>query len=127
MGVDRATKGWGWTSARNRSLFVLMHEPLYTLLPLIPGTEPPAAGLTLEEAFTRIMALCERHYTFARVGRVMRLYVSDAAVGEPEFESDVPIDAYARRAIKAQVCEHGLGRYRILCEAQRATMETCHG
>ena len=90
-----------------------MREPLYTLVPLEPGTELLAMGLTLEEAFARMLALCERHYVFSRVGRVMRLYMSTAALGEPEFESDLPTDMYARRAIKAQVCEHGLGRYRV--------------
>jgi len=89
-----------------------MLEPRYTVLSLI-ADEPKAIGLTLDEAFARIMALSERHYVFARVGRVMRLYVSTADLGEPEFESDLPTDIYARRAIKAQVCEHGLGRYRV--------------
>lgn len=90
-----------------------MSDPRYTVLPLDDLAEPEAVGLTLDEAFARIMALCERHYTFARVGRVMRLYLSTADLGEPEFESDLPTDIYARRAIKAQVCEHGLGRYRV--------------
>lgn len=108
-------------------MFVLMREPRYTVLPLAPGTEPAAPGLILEEAFTRIMALSERHYTFARLGRVTRLHISGAAVGELEFESDLPTDASAQRAIKAQVCEHGLGRYRVLWDGARATMEMCHG
>jgi hypothetical protein len=90
-----------------------MGEPRYTVRPLDDLSEPMAIGLTLEEAFARIMALCERQYVFSRTGRVMRLYMSDANLGEPEFESDLPTDMYARRAIKAQVCEHGLGRYRV--------------
>jgi hypothetical protein len=89
-----------------------MSDPRYTVLSLATN-EPKAVGLTLDEAFARIMALCERHYAFARVGRVMRLYVSTADLGEPEFDSDLPTDIYARRAIKAQVCDHGLGRYRV--------------
>lgn len=95
------------------SCFVLMTEPRYNVLPLQGDQEPKAIGLTLEEAFARIMALSERQYLFSRTGRVMRLYMSDANLGEPEFESDLPTDMYARRAIKAQVCEHGLGRYRV--------------
>lgn len=43
----------------------------------------------------------------------MRLYMQTTNLGEPEFESDLPTDMYARRAIKAQVCEPGLGRYRV--------------
>jgi hypothetical protein len=89
-----------------------MLDPRYTVLPLTRD-EPEAVGLTLDEAFARIMALCERQYIFRRTGLVMRLYMSEANLGEPEFESDLPTDMYARRAIKAQVCEHGLGRYRV--------------
>jgi len=90
-----------------------MQEPRYTVLPLDAHDEAIAAGLSLEEAFARIMALCERQYVFCRTGGVMRLYLTNGSLGEREFESDLPTDMYARRAIKAQVCEHGLGRYRV--------------
>ena len=59
------------------------------------------------------VALREKRIGYLSHSAVTRGAPSTADLGEPEFESDLPTDIYARRAIKAQVCEHGLGRYRV--------------
>jgi hypothetical protein len=109
----------GWTPDENRSLFVLMEEPLYTLIPLDPKQETVAPGLTLREAFTRLMAIAERDYMFFRTGAwVMHLTTTHKPPGEPEFESTLSVDSQARDAIMRQVCEYGLGLFRMVTDEQ---------
>jgi hypothetical protein len=74
-------------------------------------------GLTLKAAFTRIMALSGRRYVFTRTSRLAHLIMTEPAEGEPSFESPLAVDAQAREAIMAQVCAHGLGRFRVLTDA----------
>jgi hypothetical protein len=91
-----------------------MREQLFTLIPLDPAAETPAPGLTLKEAFTRLMALAGRDYMFFRTGAwVMHLVTPQMPVGEPHFESSLSVDTQARAAIMREVCEHGLGIYRL--------------
>ena len=77
-----------------------------------------ARGLTLQEAFTRIMALMGREYAFARTCRVMHLMMTGVKEGEPEFLSEFTTDETARNAIMAQVCAHGFGRFRVITDEQ---------
>lgn len=79
----------------------------------VKGT--PAPGLTLKEAFTRLMALAGRDYMFFRTGAwVMHLVTPQKPSGEPNFESSLSVDAQARAAIMREVCEHGLGLFRMV-------------
>jgi hypothetical protein len=77
-----------------------------------------ARGLTLQEAFTRIMALMGREYAFARTCRVMHLMMTGVKEGEPEFLSEFTTDETARNAIMAQVCAYGFGRFRVITDEQ---------
>ena len=77
-----------------------------------------ARDLTLQEAFTRIMALMGREYAFARTCRVMHLMMTGVKEGEPEFLSEFTTDETARNAIMAQVCAHGFGRFRVITDEQ---------
>src|ERR1700744_2406146 len=96
-----------------------MQEPRFTLLPLDPRLATIAPGLTLLEAFTRLMAIAERDYMFFRTGGwVMHLVSPNKVPGEPDFESSLSIDAQARAAIMRQVCDHGLGLFRMIPDEQ---------
>jgi hypothetical protein len=96
-----------------------MGEQHFTLLPLKPGLGTIAPGLTLVEAFTRVMAMAGRDYIFFRTGAwVMHLVSPRKPPGEPEFESSLAVDAQARAAIMRQVCEHGLGLFRMVHDEQ---------
>jgi hypothetical protein len=96
-----------------------MQEPLYTLIPLDPKQGTIAPGLTLREVFTRLMAVAERDYMFFRTGAwVMHLATTQKLSGEPEFESTLSVDSHARAAIMRQVCEHGLGLFRMVSDEQ---------
>jgi hypothetical protein len=108
----------GWTPAKNRSSFVLMQEQRFTLIPLDPELGTVAPGLTLLEAFTRLMAVAGRDYMFFRTGWVMHMVSPGKPHGEPEFESPLAVDSQARAAIMRQVCEHGLGLFRMVPDEQ---------
>jgi hypothetical protein len=95
-----------------------MQELRFTLIPLDPELGTVAPGLTLLEAFTRLMAMAERDYMFFRTGWVMHLVSPRKPPGEPEFESSVSVDAQARAAIMRQVCDHGLDIYRMVSDEQ---------
>jgi hypothetical protein len=96
-----------------------MIKQLYTLVPLDPTQGTNAPGLTLLEAFTRLMAFAGRDYMFFRTGAwVMHLVTPQKPAGETNFESSLSVDAQARAAIMRQVCEHGLGLYRIVPDIQ---------
>jgi hypothetical protein len=91
---------------------------MYTVRSIPSDITTDARGLTLTEAFCRIMALMGRHYAFARTGRVMHLMMTDVGSDEPEFLSEFSTDETARNAIMAQVCAHGLGRFRVITDEQ---------
>jgi hypothetical protein len=91
---------------------------MYTVRTIPPDILTDARGLTLAEAFTRIMALMGRHYAFARTCRVMHLMMTGVEEGEPEFLSEFTTDETARNAIMAQVCAHGFGRFRVVTDDQ---------
>ena len=74
---------------------------MYTVREIPPNLLTDAQGLDLRETFTRIMALTERQYEFVRTGRRMHLLMTNAAPGEPTFESEFAVDAQARNAIMA--------------------------
>jgi hypothetical protein len=96
-----------------------MREPLYTLIPLDPCYGTIAPGLTLLEAFTRLMAVAERDYMFFRTGAwTMHMVMPQKPAGEPQFESTLAVDAQARAAIMRQVCDHGLGVFRMMPDEQ---------
>jgi hypothetical protein len=96
-----------------------MQEQLFTLIPLDARHGTTAPGLTLLEAFTRLMALAERDYMFFRTGAwVMHLAMPQKPSGEPKFESSLSVDAQARTAIMRQVCDHGLGVFRMIPNEQ---------
>lgn len=95
-----------------------MREQRFTLLPLDPKLGTIAPGLTLHEAFTRVMALAGRDYMFFRTGWVMHLASPQKRAGEPEFESSLSIDSHARADIMRQVCDHGLGLFRMVPDEQ---------
>ena len=90
---------------------------MYTIRTIPPDRSSDAPGLSLLEAFTRIMAMADRHYMFTRTARVMHM-LTDRPPGEPRFESAITTDEAARNAIMAQVCAHGLGRFRVISDEQ---------
>lgn len=91
---------------------------MYTICSKRPDLEADVGGLTVQEAFTRIMALEGLDYSFTRTGRVMHLLLSKAVPDAPEFLSAIAVDALARNAIMAQVCCHGFGQYRVIPDEQ---------
>ena len=91
---------------------------MYTIRTIPPDLKTDARGLTLEEAFARIMALTDRQYMFTRTARIMHLLMTNIAAGEPEFLSEITVDGHARRAIMAQVCDHGLGLFTVMTDEQ---------
>lgn len=65
------------------------------------------------------MALAERDYMFFRTGAwVMHLVTPQRLPTEPDFESSLSVDAQVRAAIMRQVCDHGLGLFRMLPDEQ---------
>ncbi len=104
-----------------------MHEQLYTLIPLHHKHGTIAPGLTLREAFTRVMAVAGRDYMFFRTGAwVMHLTTPGKPVGEPQFESTLAVDAQARAEIMQKVCDHGLGLFQMIPHEQFQTEGLAH-
>ena len=104
-----------------------MPKPTLTLHDLAHPRSLPARGLTLDEAFARVMALAGRErWAFPRTARVMHLVLMPCHTDDPVFESTLPVDGQARDDIMAQVCAHGLGQFRVtpdkkfVAEASRA-------
>lgn len=83
-------------------------------IPSSPLTD--ARGLTLTEAFQRIMGLTGRAYRFTRTGRVMHLLMTDPP--EADFLSHATNDVVARQEIMGLVCRHGLGEFEFMTDAQ---------
>jgi len=105
-----------------------MPEQLYTLIPLHPKHGTIAPGLTLLEAFTRLMAVAGRDYMFFRTGAwVMHLTTPGKPPGEPVFESTLAVDAQARAEIMRQVCDHGLGLFQMIPQEHTQTEGFGHG
>jgi hypothetical protein len=91
---------------------------MYAIRTLPPNSRSDVFGLTLDEAFARIMALADRQYRFTRTGYVMHLLMTNATPGEPEFSSPSANNAVARREIKEQVCAHGLGMFQVMTDTE---------
>ena len=93
---------------------------MYIVSPLPSHPHMEARGLTLDEAFVRIMALAERHYTFVRTGWAMQLLMTNSPPDEPIFCSHATSEAVARQEIKRAVCRHGLGQFQVLTDQVHA-------
>ena len=100
---------------------------MYTVSPLPSRQHAEARGLTLDEAFVRMMALGERHYTFTRTGGVMQLLMTNSPADEPLFLSHATNDAVARQDIKGQVCRHGLGLFSVMKDWEFAARQAGEG
>lgn len=98
---------------------------MYTVRSIPPDPATDARGLSLREAFVRIMALMGREYAFGRTCRIMHLMMTGVEPDEPEFLSEFATDETARNAIMAQVCAYGFGRFRVITdeEYQRETVK----
>lgn len=104
----------------------MMFANRVTVHDLGPNDRLPARGLTLLEAFTRLMALAERDYAFTRTARVMHLVMLPLRPDDPIFESTNTVDSHARHEIRAQVLAHGLGLFRVTQDEPRAVSEAAH-
>lgn len=94
---------------------------MYTLRHIPVDRRTVARGLSLDEAFIRMLALAGRQYAFVRTGWAMQLLMTNAAPGEPEFLSHATNNAVARQDIKGQVCRHGLGLFEFTTDAEYAS------
>ena len=104
----------------------------YTVFDLEEDWGNEASGLSLEEAFVRLMVLTGCDYSFARDGAEMRLlfqrrkpqpvigFASDewTEFMNPDFRSAISNDEEARRSIMEQMIEHGLGHYCVMPDDQ---------
>jgi hypothetical protein len=93
---------------------------MYTLRHLPPDCRTDVRGLSLDEAFVRMMALASRQFMFSRTGWTLQLLMTNVAPGEPEFLSHATNNAVARQDIKGQVCRHGLGLFLVMTDAEYA-------
>ena len=91
---------------------------MYTLRTMPPDRLTDAHGLTLYEAFIRMMALSDRAYMFTRTNMVMHLLMTEPPLGAPHFESRNGNDWAARMEIAEQVCAHGLGQFRVITDEE---------
>jgi hypothetical protein len=65
------------------------------------------------------MAIAGRDYMFFRTGAwMMHLVSPEKGPGEPDFESSLSIDSHARADIMRQVCDRGLGLFRMVPDEQ---------
>lgn len=95
---------------------------MYTVRHIPAQRVTDARGLTLHEAFMRLIALSERHYAFTRTGRLMHLLMTNPPPGAVEFASEVANDAVARDEIKEKVCGHGLGQFVVMRDEEYAEL-----
>jgi len=91
---------------------------MFTLRCTPPDPFSDAPGLTLSEAFVRMMALSGRAYMFTRTGYVMHLLMTDPPMGASEFQSKNGSDWAARMEIIEQVCAHGLGEFQVVTDEE---------
>jgi hypothetical protein len=106
-----------------------MSRSTLTLHDLTDPSRPAARGLTLAEAFARVMALAGRErWAFPRTARVMHLVLIPCHTDDPIFDSSLAIDSQARDDIMAQVCAHGFGQFRITTDEHSTITGTrgCH-
>lgn len=92
---------------------------MYTLRQIPADPRSDARGLTLDEAFVRMMGLTGRAYRFTRTGWAMQLLLTEPP-GDVDFLSHATNDAIARQDIKRQVCQHGLGAFTLMTDAEYA-------
>jgi len=87
-----------------------MEGRTYTIIPLELNSDFVVSGLTLLEAFTRIMALADRDYMFFRSGWVMHLVTTNRPADEPDFETPLATALY-KRGLRSQMIQdvHPLG------------------
>lgn len=91
-----------------------MREQLYSLIPPHPKHGTIAPGLTLVEAFTRLMAVAGRDYMFFRTGAwVMHLTTPGKPVDEPQFESTLAVHPQARAEIRSRPASNRLVSRRL--------------
>jgi len=89
---------------------------MYTLRHLPPDRRTDARGLTLDEAFVRMMALSERHFQFVRTGWGTQLLMTNTQPDEPIFYIDALFSHASRQEIKGMVCAHGLGLFQCMTD-----------
>jgi len=97
---------------------------MYTLRHVPPDYRTDARGLTLDEAFVRILALTERQYMFVRTGWGTQLLMTNSRPGEPIFYVDAIFGVEARQEIKRRVCAHGLGLFQIMTDEEYVRLIT---
>jgi hypothetical protein len=91
---------------------------MYTLRHIPPDRRTDARGLTLDEAFVRMMALSERQFRFVRTGWGTQLLMTNCSPGEPIFYIDMIFSEPARQEIKRRVCAHGLGLFQVITDEE---------
>ncbi len=114
----------------------------YTVGSLEDAVQHHGAGLSVDEAFVRIMALTETEYVFARDDGVMRLFLTnrEARKGEPfsddpeferlqnpDFRSPNPDDSTARQDIMLQAISGGRDGYFAVSDKRYAQEEAKNG
>jgi hypothetical protein len=90
---------------------------MYTVRHIPPHCRTDARGLTLDEAFIRMMALAERQYMFVRTGWGTQLLMTNSQPDEQIFYVDMIFSAEARQEIKRRVCAHGFGLFQFMTDA----------
>ena len=95
----------------------------YTVYSLTDEDGAQASGLTLSEAFARMMALAQCDYAFGRFSGDVHLTLRPAdapdsfpAEPPPECRSKLMDDAMARAEIMRRVLKNGYGGYRIVTD-----------
>jgi hypothetical protein len=89
---------------------------MYAIRTIPPDRRTDVQGLTIQEAFSRIMALMELEYRFVRTAWEMHLLIAPNPPDAPEFVSGIAADQLSRNAIMAQVCCHDFGRFRVITD-----------
>jgi hypothetical protein len=109
-----------WLDSGAESFSVCSHQEssIYTIRTVPPERLTDAPGLTLYEAFVRMMALSGRAYMFTRTNWVMHLQMTDPPLDAPAFVSRNGSDWAARMEIAEQVCSHGLGEFQVVTDEQ---------
>ncbi len=100
---------------------------MYTLRNIPPDRRSDARGLTLDEAFVRLMALSERQCMFVRTGWGTQLLMTNAQPSEPIFYVDMIFSVEARQEIKRRVCAHGLGLFQFMTDEEYLRAATDNG
>lgn len=90
----------------------------YTVLSLENDADHHGAGLSVDEAFARIMALTETDYVFARDHGVMRLFLTNGELrkGEP-FDYDQEFERLQNPDYRSPNTDDGAARQDIMLQA----------